>query len=377
MEQTGLYIHIPFCVRKCQYCDFLSFSANEEERKTYVMRLNEEIRRAADFFPEIRNVDSIFIGGGTPSILSEGQMNQLFEGLHHSFEIDSMAEISVECNPGTATLEKLKQYQKLGINRLSIGVQSLQNRELQKLGRIHKSQEAIQTYHMAREAGFENINLDLMSGIPEQSMASYEKTLFEICRLAPEHISAYSLIVEEGTPFYDQYAEKPPVSEDIDRQMYELTKEILAQYGYHRYEISNYAKSGFACKHNLKYWSGGDYLGLGLGAASKLGNVRYKNEADMTLYLQKIKQNNAIHEIEEVLTEEDRMAEFFILGLRKMQGVSRKEFEAQFAKTVEEQYGDTIRRMKEMNLLQDVDKNQIALTEAGIDVSNYVFQHFL
>ncbi len=376
MKQIGLYIHIPFCVRKCQYCDFLSFSSTEEERERYVDHLCMEMKMVAKRFPEEHNIDTVFIGGGTPSILSIKQLERVFENLRSQFEIVHTAEITLECNPGTVTMNALNCYRSLGINRLSFGVQSLQNRELQALGRIHTREEAIASFRMAREAGFQNINLDLMSGIPAQTVESYEQTLEEICQLAPEHISAYSLIVEEGTPFYERYAKNPPVSEEIDRHMYERTREILVRYGYNRYEISNYAKRECESKHNLKYWSGMDYLGVGLGASSKIKNIRYKNEANMSMYYDQIEQGKSVMEVEEVLSKKDEMAEFFILGLRKMQGVTRQQFREMFSCEIEEQYGETLVKMQEMGLLQE-NNGQIALTEQGIDVSNFVFRHFL
>ncbi len=376
MNQTGIYIHIPFCVRKCQYCDFLSFCSTETEREHYVARLCEEIGKVKKYFPNQHQVNTIFIGGGTPSILSIRQVDRIMESLHHEFKIDPQAEISIECNPGTVTQENLAQYRKLGINRISFGVQSLQSAELRELGRIHSKEDAVTTYEMARRAGFENINLDLMSGIPMQTLQSYKQTLQEVCQLEPEHISAYSLIVEEGTPFFERYADTPPVSEELDRRMYEQTKECLSKYGYDRYEISNYARKGYESRHNLKYWSGEDYIGMGLGASSKIGNVRYKNETDMDYYLQKIQQGKPVHEIEEILSKEDEMAEFFILGLRKMRGVSRKQFFDLFSLEVEEHFGRTISQMKELGLLREVE-GMIFLTDQGIDVSNVVFQQFI
>lgn len=376
MEQTGLYIHVPFCVRKCQYCDFLSFCAGEEEREQYVKSLCNEISRATEHFPKNRQIDTIFIGGGTPSLLSIQQMEQIMGVVQRTFVIDPHAEISMECNPGTTTQERLLAYRQMGLNRLSFGVQSLQSRELSLLGRIHTRQEAIASYEMARRAGFENINIDLMSGIPEQTLESYEATLREVCQMAPEHISAYSLIVEEGTPFYELYSEEPPVSEDIDRRMYERTKELLSTYGYDRYEISNYAKKGYESKHNVKYWSGVDYIGVGLGASSKIANIRYKNESDMKTYTSKIQRGFPVYEIEEVLSREDEIAEFFILGLRKTQGVSLQEFANKFASNVEEIYGKSLVELKELGFIEQ-EKEMLRLTEQGIDVSNQVLAYFL
>lgn len=376
MRPMGLYIHIPFCVRKCHYCDFLSFPADKEQRERYVNALCREIRRTRKLFTENCEIDTIFIGGGTPSLLSGDQIKNILQHVRAEVLVNPKAEISMECNPGTVTQDDLKEYRKAGVNRLSLGVQSLQPEELKMLGRIHTREDALEVYHMARKAGFENINLDLMSGIPGQTVESYEQTLLEVCRLEPEHISAYSLIIEEGTPFYEQYAQNPPVSEDTDRYMYERTKQLLFQYGYNRYEISNYAKSGKESRHNLKYWSGEEYLGVGLGASSKIRNIRYKNEVDMNRYLTLCQQDLTVKEVEEELSLEDEIAEFFILGLRRMKGVSRQEFSRLFSCEIEKYYEDSLRKLKQLGLLQEED-GWIFLSEKGIDVSNYVFGHFI
>lgn len=376
MRQTGLYIHIPFCVRKCRYCDFLSFPAKELQRERYVNALCREISQTWELFPEICEIDTIFIGGGTPSLLSGSQVKKILQHVRAEVFVNPMAEISMECNPGTVTQEDLMEYRDAGVNRLSFGVQSLRPQELKMLGRIHTREDAFEVYHMARKAGFENINLDLMSGIPNQTVESYEQTLLEVCELAPEHMSAYSLIIEEGTPFYEQYAQNPPVSEETDRYMYERTKQLLFQYGYNRYEISNYAKSGKESRHNLKYWSGEDYLGVGLGASSKIRNIRYKNETDWNRYLTLCQQKLSVKEVEEELSKEDEIAEFFVLGLRRMKGVSRQEFSRLFSCEIENYYEESLRKLKQMGLLQE-ENGWIFLSEKGIDVSNYVFGHFI
>lgn len=396
-DKTGIYVHIPFCVQKCRYCDFLSFPSEREGVSRYVDSLIREIRSfrqpevmAQDirsfYLPEESagcmdgshkiEVDSVFIGGGTPSILPVEHMERIFEALSERFRLSEDAEITVECNPGTAGKEAFQAYRSIGINRISFGFQSAVDAELKKLGRIHTAAEAEEAFWMARQAGFDNINIDLMSAIPGQTLDSYQMTLSAALALDPQHISAYSLIIEEGTPFYAEYGEKPPVDEDTDREMYAMTKDLLAQGGYRQYEISNYAKEGFSCRHNLKYWSGGDYIGFGLGASSKIGNIRYKNETDIHTYTDKVQKGENIIYIEEVLQPEDEMAEFFILGLRKTEGVSRSEFAARFSEDAMDRYGDLLFQCEKEGLLT-FSADRIAFTDRGLDVSNYVLCRFL
>ena len=279
MKNISLYIHIPFCVRKCHYCDFLSAPCDDETRQTYVEVLCTEIQQRAEQFKD-KKVDTIFFGGGTPSILSIEQTKQIVSTIRKYFQILPDTEISMEMNPGTVDRKKLETYKKLGINRLSIGLQSADNEELKILGRIHTWEDFLQTWELVREVGFDNVNIDLMSALPGQTVESYEGTLRKVLALKPEHISAYSLIVEEGTLFYEWFesdnekekrvTNKKLPDENTDRQMYELTKKLLEEQGYYRYEISNYALKGYECKHNIGYWKRKEYLGLGLGAASLL-----------------------------------------------------------------------------------------------------------
>lgn len=373
---AGVYIHIPFCVRKCNYCDFLSWRAGEREREEYVGSLIREIGFSEHWFPEIDRVDSVFIGGGTPSILSAGQLQRISEALDRRFSIQRGCEFTVECNPGTADRHTFASCLNMGINRISFGVQSAEETELRLLGRIHTYEEAERSVQEAREAGFENINIDLMSGIPGQSLESYERTLDRILRLEPEHISAYSLIIEEGTPFYDRYRDDPPVDEETDRQMYRTTGERLSEYGYERYEISNYAKDGFACRHNLKYWSGGEYVGFGLGASSRVGDIRYRNTEDPAEYTTRIQQEKTVADPEEILDREAQMSEFFFLGLRRTKGVSLTEFQRLFEVSAFEVYGQQIWRLMEYGLLKQQGA-RLFLTEYGLDVSNMVFCEFV
>ena len=288
-KELELYIHIPFCVKKCSYCDFLSAPATEQTREAYMAALFAEIRGNAEKYRE-RIVTTIFIGGGTPSLLSGKTVIQLMKKLRENFCVAEDAEITMEVNPGTATLEKLRAFRKAGINRISIGMQSAQEPELKMLGRIHDFDCFCRVYREAVEAGFENINVDVMSGLPGQTIDTYRDTLEKVLHLSPvpQHISAYSLIVEEGTPFatMKEKGELPLPEEDMERAMYEETIEVLAQYGFQRYEISNYAREGYECRHNVGYWTRKDYLGFGIGAASLVDNGRFQNRRELAAYLE-------------------------------------------------------------------------------------------
>ncbi len=373
---AGIYVHIPFCVRKCNYCDFLSWRAGEKEREEYVRGLVREIGHSDHWFPEIDQVDSVFIGGGTPSTLSTDQLYLICEALDRRFSIREGCEFTIECNPGAVDRHAFEACLNMGINRISFGVQSAEETELRLLGRIHTYEDAERSFQEAREAGFQNINIDLMSGIPGQTIESYGRTLDRILHLEPEHISAYSLIIEEGTPFYDRYQDDPPVEEETDRQMYRTTGLRLSECGYERYEISNYAKKGFACRHNLKYWSGGEYIGFGLGASSRVGNIRYRNLEDPSEYATRIQQEKTVADPEEILDRDTLMSEFFFLGLRRTKGVSLTEFQRLFKINAFEVYGQQIRKLVEYGLLKQ-QGTWLFLTEYGLDVSNMVFCEFV
>lgn len=392
-EELSLYIHIPFCVRKCGYCDFLSAPADEKARDRYVQALLMEIERYQGTETADRKIKTLYIGGGTPSILSVDQLDCIMQKIKHTFNFCDDIEASMEMNPGTASKEKCRALYQMGINRLSIGLQSTNDMELKTLGRIHSYEDFINTYTWCREAGFQNINVDLMAALPYQIVESYTTGLRKIIRLAPEHISAYSLILEEGTPFYQKYNSGcyPLPDEEQERLMYRETEQILAQAGYERYEISNYAKKGYACRHNLVYWQGGDYLGLGLGSSSYMDGVRFHNTTDLNTYVNQ----GAYVEDREELSVQAKMEEFMFLGLRVMAGVSGTEFEKRFGKTMEDVYGDVLRKHEEEGLLQIERKEdrkeaaaaepakgktnieKVMLTTNGVDVSNYVFADFL
>lgn len=392
-EELSLYIHIPFCVRKCGYCDFLSAPADEKARDRYVQALLMEIERYQGTETADRKIKTLYIGGGTPSILSVDQLDCIMQKIKYTFNFCDDIEASMEMNPGTASKEKCRALYQMGINRLSIGLQSTNDMELKTLGRIHSYEDFINTYTWCREAGFQNINVDLMAALPYQTVESYTTGLRKIIRLAPEHISAYSLILEEGTPFYQKYNSGcyPLPDEEQERLMYRETEQILAQAGYERYEISNYAKKGYACRHNLVYWQGGDYLGLGLGSSSYMDGVRFHNTTDFNTYVNQ----DAYVEDREELSVQAKMEEFMFLGLRVMAGVSGTEFEKRFGKTMEDVYGDVLRKHEEEGLLQ-IDRKEdrkeaaaaepakgktniekVMLTTKGVDVSNYVFADFL
>ena len=382
MKELELYLHIPFCERKCAYCDFLSAPADLPVRISYIKKLQEEIAYYGPEFEEYQ-VSSIFLGGGTPTILEGYQLAAILETVKKYFRLVADAEITVECNPGTLTAGKAEKLVQAGFNRLSMGLQSADDRELQLLGRIHNFAQFLESYDLARKAGFENINVDLMSALPGQTLKSWQNTLQKVTALRPEHISAYSLIIEEGTPFYERFAEDERIREEgghprllpeeaIERQMYELTQRFLHTKGYERYEISNYAKPGSECRHNCGYWTRKDYLGLGLGASSLVGHQRFQNTSDLKEYLEQ--EYHHIHT--ETLDKKSEMEEFMFLGLRLMAGISRQQFEKTFQVTLDSVYGEVLRKLKSEQLIEEV-AGYVRLTEYGIDVSNYVLSEFL
>lgn len=379
-KELELYIHIPFCIRKCAYCDFLSGPADDRTIANYIEALKREILSQGDWSKEYL-VKTIFLGGGTPSVLSGKQMQEIFDALRTVFEIDSNAEISMEANPGTVTKENLIAYRRAGVNRISFGLQSTNNEELKTLGRIHTFEAFLESYQMARECGFSNINVDLISAVPNQTVESWEQSVKNILELHPEHISAYSLIIEEGTPFFEKFGEGSEgefllPSEEDERLMYERTEELLNAAGYHRYEISNYALEGKECKHNLGYWERKEYLGLGLGASSLMKNERFRNCDDLLFYIEHSQDASKIREIEGKLSQQEQMEEFIFLGLRKVVGISYRKFEETFGITLEECYGKGINNMKKQQLLEE-ENGMLRLTKKGIDISNYVFAKIL
>lgn len=434
-KSLGIYVHIPFCVRKCAYCDFLSGVATDEKKVQYVEKLLEEIRAMAPLCQDYQ-VDSIFIGGGTPSILDPVWIERILEAIYQEFdvvcngkiasyeeneykeagvgqgvELSKDIEITVECNPGTLTKEKVKAYARAGVNRISLGLQSANNHELKLLGRIHTWEQFLESVSLVKNY-FSNWNVDLMSALPGQTLATYKETLEKVLALNPTHISAYSLIIEEGTPFYDRFEEddrlrqqglQPKLlpDEETERAMYELTEEMLRKWGYHRYEISNYAKDGKESRHNNRYWLRYDYLGVGLGASSCMNNIRFCNTSDMELYLQSNyvsymqgvagKNESAICEAVSDVTQlwsvygkediqplsiNEQMEETMYLGLRRMQGVDCDGFYEKFGRKIEDVFGHVLNKPEMSQLLKHSGK-YLQLTQYGIDVSNYVLAQFL
>ncbi|MCI9099554.1 MAG: oxygen-independent coproporphyrinogen III oxidase [Lachnospiraceae bacterium] len=371
-RKIRLYVHMPFCVQKCLYCDFLSWHDSRENQARYVQALCREIRACQGRYPA--RVSSLFFGGGTPSVLEPGHMTEIMEALAEVFSFEPDSEMSIEANPGTVNLEKLKTYEKIGLNRISFGLQSAHNEELKALGRIHTWEEFLESYDLARQAGFDNINVDLMSGIPDQTLSSWQKTLSRVLELAPEHVSAYSLIVEEGTPFAQRKLNLP--EEEEERRMYEMTAEMLGSQGYRQYEISNYALPKRECAHNMGYWMRDDYLGLGLGAASLFDSQRWNNTDSMEEYLEKSERPEEIQVCREKLSVREQMEETMFLGLRMTEGIERERFQEEFGISVEEVYGEAVRRLEGLGLLQ-ADGGRIYLTRKGISLSNQVFVEFL
>lgn len=407
IRDLSLYIHIPFCKQKCVYCDFLSFGESGYDRqRQYISSLCKEIETyqimAKDYL-----VKTIFIGGGTPSYIGADLIEKVMETVYKVFKVDTDAEITMEGNPDSLKRDKLRIYKSAGVNRLSIGLQSTNDIMLKTLGRVHDYDQFIESYHCARETGFQNINIDIMSGLPGDTEESFGQTLEKVSALKPEHISAYSLIVEEETPF-SQNAEllhRLP-SEEEDRAMYVRTKELLKASGYNRYEISNYAKEGFSCKHNIVYWTGGEYLGIGLGAASYLTvwldqckgvKVRFHGVENLEEYIAGFDsiyeheyanmyhfyENNSLIEFwkyhyEDLyfLKRKDEMEEYMFLGLRLMKGISKEEFKERFGVTIESIYGKVINKYKEKKLLIERE-GRIFLSDKGIDVSNVIMTEFM
>ncbi len=376
-RELELYFHIPFCAQKCLYCDFLSGLAKESTKKAYMEAMLKEVEGKAVSYGDYR-VSTMFIGGGTPSVVDAFWIEKLLEKAKEAFKVAKEAEITIEINPGTVDYEKLLRYRRAGINRLSIGLQSAKDEELKTLGRIHTFQQFLDTYENAVRAGFTNINVDVMSGLPAQSLSDYMETLQRVLELQPmpAHISAYSLIVEEGTAFgrLEEQGELVLPDEDCEREMYWQTERLLKQKGYEHYEISNYGKPGFFCRHNCGYWKRTDYLGLGIGAASLVKNTRFSNIASLEKY---IAEPLAAQGEMQKLTKEAQMEEFMFLGLRMLGGVSKRSFYECFDVALEEVYAKVVQKNINEGLLEERGEDFLALTPKGIDISNYVMAQFL
>ena len=376
-KTIGLYIHIPFCRQKCLYCDFPSWAGKEGQMQGYVDALTKEIENRGKAYSD-RKVSSVFFGGGTPTTLSVPMLEQLMQAVFESWDIAEDAEITTEANPGTLDGEMAAALKKMGFNRLSMGVQAWQNRLLKDLGRIHTMEAFQENYKAVREAGFENVNTDLMFALPNQTMADWQETVRNIVALHPEHISAYSLILEEGTPFFDRYekGELEPAAEELDREMYHWAVDYLAKMGYGQYEISNFAKKGRQSRHNRIYWQAEEYLGMGLGAHSYMEGERFHNRYDLQEYIDANGEVSLLKEDVEVIAEEDALAEFMFLGLRLTEGVSFARFRERFGQEMKNIYGRQIEELVRDGLLKE-DEIGIRLTARGVDISNVVFEKFL
>ena len=373
----GLYIHVPFCAQKCYYCDFNSYKIKSNEKEDYLINIEKEMKFYKEEFKD-KYFDTVFFGGGTPSILKIDELRKLVNYMFENFNIKKDAEITIECNPGTINKEKLKAIKEMGINRLSIGLQATQNYHLKSIGRIHTYEEFEKNYYDAIDVGLTNINVDLMYALPNQKEEEWKETLDKIIKLNPSHISAYSLILEEGTKLYDMYEnnEFNLLDEDTDIDMYEYTINTLKKYGYNQYEISNYAKKGKECKHNVIYWKCDNYLGLGPGASGYINDIRYSNIEDLNEYNNKINQNIKPISEENKLSEKDKIEEFIFMGLRMNEGINLEVFKERFKVDFYELYKDVLDKLLERELIK-LDKFNLSLTQKGREISNSVFIEFI
>ncbi|MDV4150096.1 radical SAM family heme chaperone HemW [Clostridium sp. AL.422] len=372
-KELSLYIHIPFCKQKCFYCDFPSYASIDYLREDYVDALCKEIEDKASKYI----IKSIFIGGGTPSYLETKEIVKLLKSINKLNLTENM-EFTMECNPGALEEEKLKAILNGGVNRISMGLQAVQNSLLKDIGRIHSYKQFEENFNLARKVGFKNINVDLMFGLPNQKVDEWKESLEVIARLNPEHISAYSLIIEEGTAFYKLWEKDKLIlpSEDEERTMYEITKGILTKYGYHQYEISNYSKEGFECYHNKVYWKSDEYLGLGSASTSFIDGKRIKNIENVKEYIDKINSGEEVIEETTINTLEDSMEEFVFMGLRILSGISVSEFKERFGVNIESIYKEVIDKNINKKLLV-LENDKLRLTEKGVELSNSVMSDFI
>ena len=376
MDKISLYIHIPFCAQKCLYCDFPSFARKDHLRKAYIEALNKEIINLREKHNNLE-INTIFIGGGTPSVLEYNELECLLKEIA-KLNMAKDIEYSMECNPGNLTEEKLEVMKKYGVNRISMGLQAKQDNLLKGLGRIHNYKTFKENFLLAKKVGFNNINVDLMFGLPNQRLNEWEETLREIISLEPAHISAYSLIIEEGTAFYNLYENdklKLPTEEE-ERKMYHLAKKILEENGFNQYEISNYAKEGKECRHNLAYWNMDNWIGVGSAAASYINGKRIKNISSVEEYINSI--NEKGEAVEEIInnSKNDNMEEFMFMGLRKINGIDENEFKKRFSMNINDVYGEILNKYIDEGLLIR-DSGRIFLSEKGIEISNIIMADFL
>lgn len=375
MIRSGIYIHIPFCKKKCYYCDFNSYAGKEESFKPFKEAIIREIKNRKETLKDL--FTSIYIGGGTPNVLPPFYIEEILNEIYKYYDISKDAEISIELNPGLIDNEKLETYKKIGINRVSIGLQAWQNKLLRKIGRIHTISDFIENYKMVAKY-FDNINIDIMYALPDQTFDDFKETLSNIVALKPTHISCYGLILEEGTVFYKLYENNQikMVDDEFEMMLYHYAIVFLEDNGYKHYEISNYALPGCECRHNILYWKDIHYIGFGPGAYSFIDDSRFGNAKDIKEYIEMInKTGNAIKDID-VLDEKDKMSEYMFLGLRMMDGVYDRDFKSRFGKSMFSVFKDPIDKNIELNLLIREGDN-IRLTQRGVDVSNNVFEDFL
>jgi len=373
----GLYIHIPFCKSKCLYCDFNSYAGREMLIEPYFNALMKEIEIYAGSL-EGCLIKTVFIGGGTPSFVDASYISDLLNACRRNFNLQKDAEISIEANPGTLSRKKLELYMKAGINRLSIGLQAWQNKILKSIGRIHTIEEFLTNFRQARDEGFKNINIDLIFGLPGQTMTDWKETVDGVAGLNPEHVSCYSLKIEEGTPFGEmlERGEISQAEDELDREMYYYVKEKLTNKGMKHYEISNFAYPGFECKHNLIYWKAEEYIGIGAGSHSYINGERYNNVYDICSYIKEVKNDRIPLENIERIDMQDRLSEFVILGLRLTEGISTLEFREKFGCDISDVYGRQLTELTERGLIEQSGSN-IMLTSKGLDLANQVFVEFV
>ena len=380
-QELELYVHIPFCAKKCNYCDFLSFPASQKVQQDYVNQLLSEIGNTASICGDY-GVRSVFIGGGTPSLLEPQHIRAVMDAIRQGYHLNRDAEITIECNPSSAMRHKFSLYQKAGINRLSIGLQSADNDELRMLGRLHTSEEFLKCYQGARMEGFRNINIDLINCLPMQTLKTWKKTLRTVLMLKPEHVSVYNLIVEEGTPFAGMQQEGLLMlpSEEETLAIDSFTREYMEKMGYQRYEISNYAKPGYACRHNIGYWTEVPYIGFGLGASSFFDKLRWSNTRELSDYMaadfRREEGFSAVRQEVHALSRKEMIEEFMFLGLRMSEGVSETEFLLRFQRRIDLVYGEQLRKFSELGLLSH-EEGRWRFTPRGMDLSNAVLSEFL
>jgi len=381
IKKIGIYVHIPFCKQKCYYCDFVSYAKCEEKVEKYIQALKKEIKQEVKKIDKEKYIiDTIYIGGGTPSLIDGKYIKEIVDTIKENYIITNEAEITIELNPGTVNKEKLKLYKEIGINRLSIGLQSTKNKILKDIGRIHTYEDFLECYNLARKVGFENINVDLMLALPNQKIIDVEESLKEVMKLNPNHISFYSLIVEENTPI-DKMLEQGKIKlpdEEIERNMYWRVKQILEENNYLHYEISNFAKEGYESKHNLNCWNQEEYLGFGLASHSYFNNKRYSNIENIEEYIRNIEQANFEKNIiiSEIQKEEDKKKEYMLLGLRKIEGINIQEFKNKFVDNPIYVFHNELEKLVNQNLIE-IDLNQIKLTAKGLDFANIVWEEFV